>query len=114
MSTPSTSIISNLKSAAAPTSNTLKAAGTEGLDVDRGENMSTPSTTIITNLKSVTAPTANTIADSVSYGIDVNGMLAEALEKAYELKTCLTLLAAHTDSADPNLTTLNNVLASLT
>jgi hypothetical protein len=73
----------------------------------------TPSTTIITNLKSVTAPTANTIADSVAYGLDASGMLAEALEKAYELKTCLTLLVAHTDAADPNLATMNNVLASL-
>ena len=73
----------------------------------------TPSTTIITNLKGVTVPTANTIADSVAYGLDVSGMLAEALGKAYELKACLTLLVAHTDSADPNLATMNNVLASL-
>lgn len=75
MSTPSTSIISNLKSAATPTSNTLKAAGTEGLDVC--------------------------------------GMLPLALSKALELKACLTLLARATDAADPNLTTLNNILASL-
>jgi len=74
----------------------------------------TPSTTIITNLKTLTAPTANTISDSVAYGIDVSGMLADALTKAYELKTCLTLLVAHTDSADPNLATMNNILASLT
>jgi hypothetical protein len=76
--------------------------------------MSTPSTTIITNLKGLTAPTANTIADSNTAGVDVNGMLALALTKALELKTCLTLLASHTDSADPNLTTIDNVLASLT
>jgi hypothetical protein len=75
--------------------------------------MSTPSTTIITNLKGVTPPTANTVADSVTYGLDVSGMLAGALEKAYELKACLTILVAHTDSADPNLATMNNVLASL-
>lgn len=73
-----------------------------------------PSTTIITNLKGLSAPTANTIADSVAYGLDVNGTLADALTKAYELKTCLALLVAHTDSADPNLTALNDVLASLT
>jgi hypothetical protein len=72
----------------------------------------TPSTTIITNLKGVTAPTANTIADAVAYGLDVGGMLAEALGKAYELKAYLTLLLAHTDSTDPNLATMNNVLAS--
>lgn len=76
--------------------------------------MSTPSTTIITNLKGVSAPTANTIADSNTAGMDVSGMLALALTKAYELKVTLTLLAEHTDAADPNLTTINNVLASLT
>lgn len=75
--------------------------------------MSTPSTTIITNLKNITPPTANTMADSIAYGVDVNGMLAEALAKTYEVKACLTLIVAHTDAADPNLATLNNVLASL-
>ena len=75
--------------------------------------MSTPSTTIVTNLKGLSAPTANTLSDAHAEGIDMPGMLALALTKAYELKTCLTLLANHTDSADPNLTTLNNVLASL-
>ena len=76
--------------------------------------MSTPSTTIITNLKGIAAPTANTIANSVGAGMDVSGMLALALTKACELKVTLTQLAAHTDAADPNLATLNNVLASLT
>ncbi len=76
--------------------------------------MSTPSTTIITNLKSLSAPTANTLTDAHAEGMDMPGMLALALTKADELKACLSLLAAHTDSADPNLTTLNNVLASLT
>jgi len=73
----------------------------------------TPSTTIITNLKNVTAPTANTLADAHGEGIDMPGMLALALTKANELKLCLTLLARFTDTADPNLATLNNILASL-
>jgi hypothetical protein len=73
-----------------------------------------PSTTIITNLKNVTAPTANTLADANGEGIDMPGMLSLALMKANELKVCLTLLAKFTDPADPNLTTLNDVLASLT
>jgi hypothetical protein len=73
-----------------------------------------PSTTIITNLKNVSAPTANTFAAANGYGMDMPGMLALALTKAYELKLCLTAIAAKTDSADPNLTTLNDVLASLT
>ncbi len=75
--------------------------------------MSTASTTIISNLKSASAPTANTLKASGGLGLDVNGMLAEALSKALELKTCLTLLVRATDGADPNLATLNNILASL-
>lgn len=73
----------------------------------------TPSTTILTNLKSLVGPTANTLSDAHAEGVDMPGMLALALTKATELKACLSLLAAHTDSADPNLATLNNVLASL-
>jgi len=73
-----------------------------------------PSTTIITNLKNVTPPTANTLADANAEGIDMPGMLSLALMKADELKVCLTQLAKFTDPADPNLTTLNDVLASLT
>jgi len=76
--------------------------------------MSTPSTTIITNLKTLTAPTAKTLVDADTYGMDMPGMLSDALLKANELKVCLTLIAGKTDSADPNLATLNNILASLT
>jgi hypothetical protein len=75
--------------------------------------MSTPSTTIISNLKSATAPTSNTLKAANTAGIDFSGMLALAQSKALELKTCLTLLAAHTDAADGNLATINNILASL-
>ncbi len=75
--------------------------------------MSTASTTIISNLKNASAPTANTMKTAGGDGLDVNGMLASALSKALELKTCLTLLVRATDGADPNLATLNNILASL-
>jgi hypothetical protein len=75
--------------------------------------MSTPSTTIVSNLKGATAPTGNTVKAANTAGIDAGGMLALAQSKALELKTCLTLLAAHTDSADGNLATINNILASL-
>lgn len=75
--------------------------------------MSTPSTTIISNLKSASAPTANTLKAGGGAGIDIQGMLALAQSKALELKTCLTLLVRATDGADPNLATLNNILASL-
>jgi hypothetical protein len=75
--------------------------------------MSTASTTIITNLKNASAPTANTLKAASAAGIDVQGMLALAQSKALELKVCLTLLARATDGADPNLATVNNILASL-
>jgi len=54
-----------------------------------------PSTTIITNLKTVTTSTANT------------------LKNGNELKVCLNLLVRSIDAADPNLTTLDDILASL-
>jgi len=72
-----------------------------------------PSTTIVTNLKSLSASTANTLKTAGSGGIDMAGMLALALSKANELKVCLTLVVRFTDSADSNLITLNDILASL-
>jgi len=73
-----------------------------------------PSTTIITNLRNATASTANTLKSAGAGGIDITGMLALALGKATELKTCLTLIVRSTDGADPNLATLDDILASLT
>lgn len=75
--------------------------------------MSTASTTIISNLKNASAPTANTMKSAGAEGVDMAGMLALAQSKALELKTCLTLIVRSTDGADPNLATLNNILASL-
>jgi hypothetical protein len=72
-----------------------------------------PSTTIITNLKNLTSATANTLKSAGAEGIDMPGMLALALNKANELKVCLTLLVRSTDGADPNLATLDDILASL-
>lgn len=71
------------------------------------------STTIISNLKNATAPTGNTIKAGNGGGVDINGMMALAQSKALELKTCLALIARATDGADPNLATINNILASL-
>lgn len=75
--------------------------------------MSTGSTTIISNLKNATGPTANTFKAANAAGLDMSGMLALAQSKALELKVCLTLIARATDAADPNLATVNNILASL-
>jgi hypothetical protein len=73
-----------------------------------------PSTNIITTLKTATSSTANTLKSAGSEGIDMQGMLALALSKANELKVCMTLIVRSTDAADPNLTALNDILASLT
>ncbi len=73
-----------------------------------------PSTTIVSNLKTATTPTANTLKSAGAEGIDMPGMLALAFGKAAELKTCLALIVKSTDGADPNLTALNDILASLT
>lgn len=72
-----------------------------------------PSTTIITNLKTLTSATANTLKNAGSGGIDMQGMLALAFIKAAELKVCLAQVVKSTDGADPNLTALNDILASL-
>ena len=72
-----------------------------------------PSITIITNLKTATTPTANTLKSAGAEGIDMPGMLALAFSKAVELKVCLALIVRATDGADPNLTTFNDILASL-
>lgn len=73
----------------------------------------TPSTTIVSNLKNLSSSTANTLKSGSSEGIDMAGMIALALSKAAELKVCLSLIARAVDGADPNLQTLNNILASL-
>ena len=72
-----------------------------------------PSTTIITNLKNSILSTANTLKSANAAGLDMPGMLALGLSKALELKVCLTLIVRSTDGADPNLATLNDILASL-
>lgn len=76
--------------------------------------MSTASTSIVSNLKNAASPSGNTVKAANTAGIDISGMLALAQSKALELRECLTLLAHATDGADPNLATLNNILASLT
>jgi hypothetical protein len=81
--------------------------------MEMNDMSSTASTTIISNLKNTASPTANTCKAANTAGIDMNGMLALAQSKALELKACLTLLVRATDGADPNLATLNNILASL-
>ncbi len=74
----------------------------------------TASTTIVSNLKNAMAPTGNTAKAASAAGLDMAGMMSLAQTKALELKAHLTLVARVTDGADPNLATLNDILASLT
>ncbi len=71
------------------------------------------STTIVSNLKNATVPTGSTIKTANAAGVDVSGMMALAQSKALELKACLALIKGAMDGADPNLATINNILASL-
>lgn len=73
----------------------------------------TASTNIISNLKEAPAPTVNTVKAANKAGIDMSGMLRLAQTKALELKACLALVARSTDASDPNLGTIDNILASL-
>jgi hypothetical protein len=61
----------------------------------------------------MTSPTANTLKSANAAGIDLPGMMALALSKGLELKACLNLIVRSTDGSDPNLTELNDILASL-
>ncbi len=69
------------------------------------------SATIVSNLKNATVPTGSTIKTANAAGVDVSGMMALAQGKA--LEGCLALIKGATDGADPNLATINNILASL-
>lgn len=74
------------------------------------------STTIITDLAGLAAPTAASTANAIAASgqiIDLVGMQKQALEAAKELKTLLTALKTAYDASDPNLTTINNDLSSL-
>lgn len=75
--------------------------------------MSTASTTIVSDLKNATPATSNTLKLANAAGLDMGGMLALARSKALELKACLALIERAVDGADPNLTTVSNILASL-
>jgi len=78
----------------------------------------TPSTHIITDLTNL-AKTASTAASQTKSHTeagenqDLAGNASLCLAKAAELKVLLTTIANGTDGADPNLTTINNVLGSL-
>ena len=67
---------------------------------------------IITNLKMLTHP-RQTPCECRRPRHRHAGHVCPGVKQGDELKACLTLIAK-TDSADPNLTALNDVLASLT
>jgi hypothetical protein len=78
----------------------------------------TPSTTLLTDLETVisTPPTTATktkAKTSAGGDIDYVGMCSAALAALAQAKETLIEITAATDSADPNLATLANILASL-
>lgn len=75
------------------------------------------STHIVTDLTTLatTAPTAASETKSTSGSGDHQDLQGNAnlcLTKAEEIKTLLSTMATATDSADPNLTLINNLLAA--
>ncbi len=76
------------------------------------------STHIITDLTTLatTAPTAASATKSTSGSgdhQDLQGNASLCLMKAQEIKVLLNTIATATDSADPNLTLVNNLLGAL-
>jgi len=75
------------------------------------------STHIVTDLTTLatTTPTAASETKSTSGSGDHQDLQGNAnlcLTKAEEIKTLLSTMATATDSADPNLTLINNLLAA--
>jgi hypothetical protein len=76
---------------------------------------STNSTTLLTDVRKplTTAPTAATKSKAIALEVDYLGMRSAAEAALIEARASLTILVAATDSADTNLATLNNIIASL-
>lgn len=76
------------------------------------------SSQVITDIGTVisTGPTAATSAKAIAASgpiMDYIGNTKEVLLKFQEANTLLQLVIAATDASDPNLTTLNNILTTL-
>lgn len=71
------------------------------------------STTLLTNAAALNTPTAATKTKAASQSIDYIGMVSAAAEALTQAKRSLALLAAASDASDPQLTTINNMLLTL-
>lgn len=74
------------------------------------------STHLITDTKTLahTTPyTAASIAKAQAAGLDITGMTMSALKALEEFNRALTLIAANTDSADPQLALIQDLQAAL-
>jgi len=75
----------------------------------------TPSTTLITTAGQVagTAFDAVSLQNAGQHGMDIKGMANLALLQLTEAKKTLVLIGNVADPADPQLASINNMLASL-
>jgi len=75
----------------------------------------TPSTTLITTAGQVagTAFDAVSVQNAGQHDLDIKGMANQALLHLLEAKKTLTQIMNVTDTADPQLASINNMLASL-
>ena len=75
----------------------------------------TPSTTLITTARQVatTAFGAASLKNAAQRDLDIKGMANQALLQLSEAKKTLALIMNIADPADPQLATINNLLASL-
>jgi len=81
--------------------------------------LSAPSGTVITDIKSAisTGPSAASQALAIAAAgpiLDFKGMMNQVLVTLQELFNLYSLIKQGTDSSDPNLTTVNNILTALT
>jgi hypothetical protein len=75
----------------------------------------TPSTTLITTAGQVaaTAFDAASLQNAAQHDMDIKGMANQAFLQLTEAKKTLALIGNIADPADPQMTAINNMLASL-
>jgi hypothetical protein len=75
----------------------------------------TPSTTLITTAGQVAAAAFDAVSlqNAAQRDMDIKGMANQAYLQLTEAKRTLVLIGNVADSADPQLTAINNMLASL-
>ena len=71
------------------------------------------STHLLTDAAALAAPTAATQTKARNQGVDFTGMQSALQAGLVEVASALTILKNATDAADPQLTTITNMLLTL-